>query len=903
MARQPINPGTGSYNHTTDPNQDYDDNHVVKIGSQNAGNGDPLRTAMKKINEAFDKVDSNFIELYAATGGLDLEAVPTSVIPELDDTYSLGSPTKRWKDVFVTEGSIYIGDVKLSNNNGTLVINRVTNGGLMTEQIVEGGTDSVQVDLTGLATEDYVDQAVGAITVPVDVSDLTDTQGLLGQGGSGGLPTITVPAVAPTTYKGLQVSYGVIHSNSNSDELNVNKIVIHKPAFTTVTIDSQGGERDDFRVSRLADSDVIAMFVVYGDVNGPKSLSTLQAFAEAAIDNVILDGGVEGEFNTVDEMKAAFATNYATLASAADGLVANFQFFEFNTSFSVSANLSGQGTGSGFNVNSLSYNLETDTISVSGWSNGSGYTVNDVIVIPGTSISYEGTPLVSPDNDVTITITGVNLSGFITTFTVSGTLPRPEPQWPENNIPDGGADQYDSGNYINTNFATEISYNSGNTVTDGTAAFGAGSVYSFAYQESIFALFVSGNSASFVSTSGNSGADGNSTTEAGSLFDPGSPEQTFTNAVSHINLVGDIWAGPLVTFAKTDYGDEVDEISEGLHITRGNQGWLYNPLEDEGHDDNTPTNSLWNNDGWDDFSNVESREYKTLESIWGGNFRNIPGAKMIMLDETTGKYWAIEFLSWTDGQNGGGFSYTRRELNLAGLEEGIRFPDGTRLTSAAGIGRVKSRASRDRRIEEVVGNNTVSVTERVTQTPVSVTINQTRTDYYVYIDWDQALYDLSQGDTNFGLEFSLDNTTWYAAEVVGSSFEQWLQIYIVGDIQLSVTQGDTAFYRVSTGGDPVVWWDKRDLPGGSSNFRGAVIDYHAYSGEATWIGTIHIVDDDGEEHITHTEVSSGSSDSENDDLWLVPTEGRISYRRIDGEAKTLKVHWTAKVFYGSELYD
>ena len=106
------------------------------------------------------------------------------IVPSTDDTYTLGTPEKRWKDVFVTEGSIYIGDVKLSNSNGTLVINRVTDGGLVTEEVVEGGTDAVQVDLTGYATEDYVDQAVGAIEVPADISDLTDTQGLLGQGGA-----------------------------------------------------------------------------------------------------------------------------------------------------------------------------------------------------------------------------------------------------------------------------------------------------------------------------------------------------------------------------------------------------------------------------------------------------------------------------------------------------------------------------------------------------------------------------------------------------------------------------------------------------------------------------------------------------------------------------------------------
>jgi hypothetical protein len=189
---------------------------------------------------------------------------------------------------------------------------------------------------------------------------------------------------------------------------------------------------------------------------------------------------------------------------------------------------------------------------------------------------------------------------------------------------------------------------------------------------------------------------------------------------------------------------------------------------------------------------------------------------MVMRDETTGKYWAIEFLSWTQGQEGGGASYTRQELDLDSLETGIRFPDGTRLNSAEGVGRVKLTAPGERRIEEVYGYKQVSVSED---------------------------------------------------------------------------------------GEPVTWWDKDDLPGGGSDFRGAVIDYHAYTGDATIIGTIHIVDDDGDEHITHTEVSSGSTDSENDDLWYVTSEGRIRYRRIDGESATLKIQWSAKVFYGSETND
>jgi hypothetical protein len=374
--------------------------------------------------------------------------------------------------------------------------------------------------------------------------------------------------------------------------------------------------------------------------------------------------------------------------------------------------------------------------------------------------------------------------------------------------------------------------------------------------------------------------------------------------------VGTPYAGPLITFTRTDYGDEVDEISEGLHITKNDQGWLYNPLEEESHDDDTPTGSLWNNDGWDDFGNVESRTYATLESIWGGNFSNIPGAKMIMLDTTTGKYWAIEFLSWTNNNQGGGASYTRQELDLDSLEVGIRFADGTVQKTAYADTNVKLTAPGSRRIEEVYGYKAVSVTAPST---VNLTTTASRNSdgiARIWVDSTTTTIDEILNDTtaagitdNTTIEFSVDNINWYGWGGTGGDGDERGFVVNLNGATLTYSQGDTVYFRYVSGGVPVTWWDKRELPGGSSDFRGAVIDYHAYTGDATIIGTIHIADDDGDENITHTEVSSGSNDSENDDLWLVTDEGRIRYRRLDGDSATLKIQWSAKVFYGSETND
>jgi hypothetical protein len=698
---------------------------------------------------------------------------------------------------------------------------------------------------------------------------------------------------------------------------------------------------------------------------------------------VILDEGVEGDYNTVDEMKTAFYANYADLATALNGLATNFRFFTDVPALNGGPTTVRQGSGAVFEINDSGlgyYNIAgmlntgtnyrvghkilvlgtdlggatpdndcivtVDSIEVDGaifqWSVtgvaagteydvyspvtgtnynvGSGFTVNtiekytgyvnyntygtnyvvgDVITLLGANLT-SGT---TPENNITITVVQVDSSGQPFDYTSSGTIPD---VWRANNIQDGQFDEYDTGNYIDSSYDTQIDYNGGATVANGAAAFGTGSSYSFVYQASIFGLFVTGNSSTRIGTSGG-GGDSGSVAVAGNIYGPNTAEQIFDNAVTHINIVSDPYAGPLITFTRTDYGDEIDEISDGLHITKDDQGWLYNDLEDDGHGNNTPTGSRWNNDGWNDFSDVESRTYTTLESIWGGNFQNIPGAKMIMLDETTDKYWAIEFLSWTNGGNGGGAGYTRQELDLTSVATGIRFPDGTRLTSAEGVGRVKLTSPGNRRIEEVHGYKSVSVTEVVTTNLTTVASIAQNGGNYIWIDPAATIIDniintpANYGNV-YGFEFSLDNTSWYAwTNGIGSSGGSLG--YSVAQ-PLTYLQGATVYFRYKTGGDSVVWWSSAELPGGSNNFRGAIIDYHAYiSGEGTVIGTIHIVDDDGDEHITHTELTSGSSDLENSDLWYVTQEGQIRYRRIDGESSNMRVQWTARVFYGSDYFN
>lgn len=1009
---------------------------LINIGTgPNTKDGDSVRNA-------FDKANQNFTELYGLVGEstdgqirtdiigsvfaddstvlvdainqkifireLNVDgqtSVGGHIIPEADNTHDLGSPTKQWRHVYTSGGSIYLDNIKLTNVGGKFTATKVINPGEENEAEDPEDSDATSEIRGGgaISVGDGVGTSVSNVTEILINGTITEIEpGLVGISVTGeGLPSITIPATPLVLYKGLQASYGVVHSNNNSDELNVNKIVIHKPATTTVTIDPTGSN-DDFQVSGLGSSDVLAMFVVYGDVNGAKPLSDLQNFTRSVIDNVILVDGVEDDFRTVDQMKAAFYADYATLATAAGGLYTNFEFYittvptlnggpttvregSGTVDFTIFDNGDGTYTIAGvsggtnyltghkikilgtavggvtpdndiiitvvatngevvaaqdytglaagntftqyFGVTGTNYNVGsgftvnevyTNGLNVSNY--GTNYVVDDVITLLGENI-LNGT---TPTNNFTISVTSVGGSGEAYGYNINGTLPE---AWPTNNINDGGQDQYDTANYINTNLANEINYNGGNTVVDGTAAFGAGSTYSFVYDTAIFGLFVTGNGATSVSTSGNSGADGGSTTETGNVFGGGTPEQTFDNAVTHINIIGDPYVGEAVSFLKTNDGSEVDILipnlfnsGDGVGITRDSNNGIYNPYREGSWDsDVSPGGTLWNIDGWADLTDVESRTYTNFYAAFGngGLGNKVIGAECVMYLPDNGKYYAVKFSQWTQGQNGGGpggggFAYTRRELDLTSLAEGIRFSDGTVLKSAAGLGRVKLESPGNRRIEEVYGYKQVSVTAKQTVNITAIASRNASDEFRFWIDTTTTNIDDILGNTSVNgiwdtttIEFSLDNATWYRYDFnsTGAGNEIGYGV-ILPSGSLNYSQGDNIYFRYQIGGEPVVWWDSADLPSGSTYFRGAIIKYHAYiTDSGSMVGTIHIAKDSGDENIFHTEVLSGGTDGENAILWYQDNENQIKYKRIDGEDSTAKIQWSATVFYGSEVWD
>jgi hypothetical protein len=367
---------------------------------------------------------------------------------------------------------------------------------------------------------------------------------------------------------------------------------------------------------------------------------------------------------------------------------------------------------------------------------------------------------------------------------------------------------------------------------------------------------------------------------------------------------------PGVDFVHTGNGDEVDEIDEGLAITRAVVGWIYNPLIDEGHNAETPSGTLWNNEGWDNLPEVDDREYSTLAALFQNNFQNITGQELIMKDTINNNYYAIIFTDW-GRQNGGSFAYTRYKIDVNQLTEGITFSDST-VQKTAYIPTDVISSIDSKSIVQKTGYVTVAVSTIITlqgQSGIAIA-NPSESEWDLYMSRSanpniEALLD------EYG-EYNDEESRWQL--IVGdTTYNNIERVYIIGDesqyivifngtYDLIVYEEGTEFVlqRV-TGGEPAVWFDAQ-----GENFRGAIIEYHAYSTTAgTIIGTIWIADDSGQDNITHVETLSGSDSLSNVDLWYRDSdnERKIYFRRLDGNDDLVKIQWVAKMFYSPEYYD
>jgi hypothetical protein len=823
---------------------------TINVGTDvNTKDGDTLRAAFQKTNE-------NFTELYDNVNGIYTD-ITESIIPADDGLYDLGSPEKQWRSLYVTSDTVYFNNIPLSvSDDGTLFINgevAATPGGSTTWDSVTN-----KPAFSTVATSGSYDDLTGKPTIPSITGLATETYV------DDAVGAIVIPDVSNfITADDIPAIPADISDLTDNDSLL---------GSGGTTLPAQSGQEGKFL---RTDGSDLSWVAITGSEGG-----TSQPYLELTDTPFITQPAVLGTPVTITAQPTGNNALLSLTITAGPTLdVETISIDSPGTGYVVGQRyiinywqIGGNNDDSSIEFEVDSVGEEGELLTVINAAFGGGLAANTPATYTGVSVEYR--PSVFDEVDAGLTLTRGQYNGLFnseeefshnSSVSPTGTLWNSE-GW--GNLLGLGTRDYETFDSFNTNQLTTLELVMWDTVND--------KHYKFDF--------------------------------TGWNNDTGAYAYTRT-LVTDPNY-----------FRKTDNGEEVDVIIEddgdgaGVGITRDGNNGIYNPYREGSWDsDVSPGGIGWNIDGWDDLTDVESRTYTNFYAAYGfGQLGNrVPGSKAVIYVPDNGKYYAIDWISWTQGINGnpqgGGFSYTRREIDLDKLTQGITFADGTVQTTAYVDTNVVSTAPGQRRIETASGYNQVSVTERVTNNYTGA-INATTNGYELRIartsELDAVLVPINDGTTNATFTLSFDNVTF--REVWLSSVQQneyWF--YYQNDLGQTTpqTEDDPVYLRITTGGDSVAWWSKNTLPGGSDNFRGAVIDYHAYTGDGTIIGTIHIVDDDGEEYITHTEVSSGSTDSMNNDLWIVTSEGTIRYGRVDGEASTLKIQWTARVFYGDELYD
>ena len=397
---------------------------------------------------------------------------------------------------------------------------------------------------------------------------------------------------------------------------------------------------------------------------------------------------------------------------------------------------------------------------------------------------------------------------------------------------------------------------------------------------------------------------------------------------SHLELVTTevAFVGPIVSFTKTNYGSEVDYIDEGLAITRGIEQGIFNIAVEEEYNRDTrisPANTEWNADGWENLSNVASRNYTTWRESLGTNVAAIVGQELIMHDLTNDKYYGIKFTQWTQGidpggPQGGGFSYERQLIDV-NAGKGITFPDNSIQRKAVNDvsdlsdsqnllrnGKTWYSAGTNSlwKIVDRSGGIRVTTTEADSE-DIESTITSIASGSSFYIPRDETTQRIQ--DYWDGIEGGYDYTRIVIDDVEYQGFvttynENGWRIQMDESAPFDV--GVNVIIRYYGNPAPVKWFDAQNYDN-YENFLGAKVNYYAFvEGRGQRIGTVWFT-------ATHDEYGDFDAYEQGDrsgnytDLSMnIRPDSQLPFTSLylttnSSTPESISIMWDAKMFYGN----
>ncbi len=347
---------------------------------------DSANSASSYANSAYNTANNS---LNVSTGGTITGniVVGGNIVPTTDNTYFLGSDTNRWHSLYVSDGSIYIGDLVLSNDANKLAV-------------TDAGGNKVTISSNSIVLGDFVLSSTGAITGDVIITGNLSVTGTLADLQVTGL-TIDDNIIdineatlgAPTVNAGLRVKRG----DENSVLLRWNE-----------TNDRWEFTNDGTAYSNIASAAAESYAnSAYGEANTRATIT----YVDNAIANLVNSAPVT--LDTLNELSIAlnndpsFATTVATNIGII-GSYANSAYDTANTATTAAAQADQRAVTSGLYANSA-YGAANNSLNVqSGGTISGDLTINANLSVSGCTATLTVTTFRTTDHIIDL---GYNTSG------------------------------------------------------------------------------------------------------------------------------------------------------------------------------------------------------------------------------------------------------------------------------------------------------------------------------------------------------------------------------------------------------------------------------------------------------------------------------------------------------------
>ena len=383
--------------------------------------------ANNAISSSFSSVSIS--SSFARTAS-NLSPITQDLIPITGSTYSLGSPTNKWKDLYVSTGSIYIGETVLSTSGSTLFAN--------SSPIVTLNTASGQIEVAGITASLSASFATNANLLNNTASTVFATTGSNNFSGSQtvqGNITVIGSLIAQQYVVSSSVSYFTSSNFDGSTKFGDTDSDTHQftgslrsPNITgsllgtasialialvaltssyinvaTNAVSSSFASTASVSVSSSYSSYAITSSYVLNSVSSSYSLNSVSS-SYSNVANTSTSATSATSANTATS--SSFATTAGTATSATSANSATSASYALTASFAL--NSSGGGGGSGTVSGSVNY--------ISKFTSGSAIG-NSVIYETGSNI---GIGTINPNAKLNINSSGSLVSGSVV-FSVEGT--------------------------------------------------------------------------------------------------------------------------------------------------------------------------------------------------------------------------------------------------------------------------------------------------------------------------------------------------------------------------------------------------------------------------------------------------------------------------------------------------